>query len=53
MTPRNNMLKLKKLMEEEGVADKDMAAAKKLRPDLEKAVQNLENLMFTINKKVS
>ena len=28
------MLKLKKLMEEEGVADKDMAAAKKLRPDL-------------------
>ena len=47
------MLKLKKLMEEEGVADKDMKAAKKLRPDLEKAVQNLENLMFTINKKVS
>jgi hypothetical protein len=40
------MLKLKKLMEEEGVADKDMKAAKKLRPDLEKAIQTLELLLL-------
>ena len=47
------MLKLKKLMEEEGVADKDMKAARVMRPELLSSLRELEDMMFLINKKLS
>ena len=54
MTPRNNMLKLKKLMkEEQSIADKDMKAARIMRPELLSALRELEDMMFHINKKLS
>jgi len=48
------MLKLKKIMkEEQSIADKDMKAARVMRPELLSSLRELEDMMFLINKKLS
>ena len=46
----NNMLKLKDIIKEQGVADDDMKAAEKMRHDLEDAIGHIDKQMVVLIK---
>ena len=49
----NNMLKLKDIIKEQGVADDDMKAAEKIRHDLEDAIGLIDKQMIVIDQRLS
>ncbi|MBT6402592.1 hypothetical protein HOK09_04000 [Candidatus Woesearchaeota archaeon] len=47
------MIKLSEILGEEWENNKDLEAANKIRPELNKSLKDLEDLIFKINKNVS